>query len=225
MFILQARDLSVPPASSKAVASLEGPVSVGLTAGDVVAVLGPSGSGKTTFLRCLAMLEPRAQGDVFFRNELIEPSDTPAFRRLVAYLPQQPPAVPMKVEDALAHPFSFRSAKGADFDRGAAKQLCGRLLLPSDVMNRWSPDLSVGESQRIALVRTMLTKPQVLLLDEFTSAMDPAGMAEAERLVTEWLKEGERAAVLVSHDSRQRTRLANRTITLEQVRPETMDED
>lgn len=216
MVLLSATGLSVPALAGSPRALLPGPVDLEVRTGEGVGVLGPSGTGKTTLLRCLCLLEPRAVGEVRLRGAPIPPARTPHFRRQVTYLPQQPPALPMRVGASFEQAFAFKSAAGgpaADPERAAA--LCARLRLPSDVRDRWVPDLSVGEAQRVALVRALLVDPAVLLLDEFTSALDETARDVAEALIRDFLGEGERAAVLVSHDPAQHVRLSTRTVTLD----------
>lgn len=215
MPLLSARALAVPfPAEEPADRWILSPTELDLDGGEVVAVRGPSGSGKTTFLRALALLEPRAEGEVLFHDEPVPDARVPAFRRAVCYVPQQPPRFPGTVEASLAAPFRFRAAAGA-FDPSRARHMLERLALPADVLGRRLQDLSVGESQRTALVRSLLGDPQILLLDEPTSALDPDSRATAETLLEEWMTGGGRAAVLVSHDPAQIARLATRTLLLE----------
>lgn len=215
MSILEARGLRVPPAGEGLPAALPGPLDLRLDEGEILAITGASGSGKTTALRCLALLEPRAEGEVRFLGDTIDGPRTPTFRRKVVYLRQQAAQVPMRVDETLAEPFSFKSAGGAELDRSRASRLLERLLLPADMMGRWVPDQSVGEMQRLALARALLLDPVVLLLDEFTSALDSEGTSRAESLVLEWLASGERGAVLVSHHEEQTRRLATRSLRLE----------
>jgi putative ABC transport system ATP-binding protein len=214
MVLLSASGLSVPAPPGAAADPLPGPVDLDLASGELLGVRGPSGAGKTTLLRCLALLEPRATGEVRFRDAPVPPAHTPAFRRAVVYLPQQPPPVPMTVAASLAQPFSFKSAGDGAYDAAVAGAMCRRLGLPGDVLDRWVPDLSAGEAQRVSLVRALLVAPDVLLLDEFTSALDPASREAAEALVSEWRTAGERAAVLVSHDAAQNDRMTSRSLAL-----------
>lgn len=211
MPILEARGLSVQEAHAQ---PLPGPVDLALEAGEILALGGPSGAGKTTLLRALALLDPRATGEVRFEGRPVADAAVPAFRRRVVYLAQKTPAGPEPVEAALKAPFAFRTAAGRVFDRGRAARLLDRLGLPDMFLERRMDALSVGEAQRVGLVRALLVDPTVLLLDEPTSALDPDGRLAAEALVTEWHRDGGRAAVLVSHDAEQVERLATRRLAL-----------
>lgn len=213
MRLLEATGLSVPSHVVGKRAPLEGPVDLTLEAGEIVAITGRSGSGKTTLLRALARIDARALGEVKFRGALVANQAIPAFRRQVQYVPQQPPRFPTTVEDSFCRAFSFRSAP-SPYDRERAGQLCAELDLPADIFEREVTELSVGEGQRVTLVRSLLLDPTVLLLDEPTSALDAQARETAQALIEEWVGAAERAAVLVSHDEAVRDRLSTRELAL-----------
>lgn len=211
--MLQASGLSVPPGAEGGRAPLAGPVDVTVDVGDVLAVTGPSGVGKTTLLRCLALLEARAEGTVRFRGDAVAPQDTPFFRRSVVYVPQRPAVLPGTVRRGLTRAFSFQSTTSPP-DLHRAAELCREVLLRDDILDAEHSDLSGGESQRLALVRALLVSPKVLLLDEPGAGLDPDAVAAGEGLIRRWLEDGGHGAVLVSHDSGQRERLATRELEL-----------
>ena len=214
--LLEAIDLRVPPPPGAARAPLAGPISLSLAPGQALAVRGPSGSGKTTLLRSLALLEPRAEGEVRLEGRRPRRAEVPAFRQRVAYLPQTPPRWEGAVEESLRLPFQFQSQAHGAFEAARALGLLEALGLDApDLLERPLGNLSQGEAQRVALVRALITSPQILLLDEPTAALDPASRERCEGLLEEWIAaRPERALVLVSHDPAQIERLCQRSLTL-----------
>lgn len=198
-----------PEASTKRI----GPVSFTVNAGQCVAVRGPSGSGKTTLLRALAALDAPTGGTLSLDERAPEAWGVPNYRRQVTYLAQQVSLMDVTVQEALSRPFSFTSAQGATFPEQLVQEWLQALGLEAAVMQRRARDLSVGERQRISLVRSLSLQPRFILLDEPTSALDPAATEAVEGLLSQRLKEG-LGLVLVSHDAAQRERLAGETVVL-----------
>jgi tungstate transport system ATP-binding protein len=165
--------------------------------GEVLAVLGPSGSGKTTLLRILAgLLSPEA-GRV-----------EGGFR---AYLPQTPPLLRRSVlENAAFGLLLHGTPRREAFQK--AEVLLKRVGL-WEKAHRPARGLSGGEAVRLALARTLLVEPSVLLLDEPTASLDPANTAQVEVLLKEASREG-RGVVLATHDLFQARRLADRVLFL-----------
>ena len=184
-----------------------------LTAGEVVAVQGPSGTGKTTLLRTLAALQDPAAGAVRLRGATPAELGWTAWRRQVCLASQQPAIFPGSVGENLARPFGYRTA-GAAFPADRARALCDRLRLEDVALDHAASQLSVGQQQRLALVRVLLLEPTVLLLDEPTSALDPAAADLVEALVREEVIGREAAALCVSHDPVRAGAWADRTLDL-----------
>ena len=175
------------------------PVSFSLEAGRCLAVMGPSGSGKSLLLRAIADLDPN-EGNVTLAGKKREIFSGPAWRRSVAYLPAEPGWWDDKVKPHFE-----------DWDRAAP--LADRLSLDPDVADRPIVQLSTGERQRLALIRSLLRDPTVLLLDEPTAALDAASAAAAETLIKEQLAKGA-AVVWVTHDRDQAARMADSVLQL-----------
>ncbi len=209
MVLLEAHALQVSP-PSQARPALRGPVELALHGGSVLGIEGPSGCGKTTLLRALALLEPLARGEVRFLSQPISDADVPAYRRKVQYLPQAPVRFTGQVAASLSFSFALKSAGSARFDATRAAELCEQLLLPPGVLERELQSLSGGELSRISLIRTLLTEPNVLLLDEPSSALDEGSRAALEKVLQDWLAgDAARAIMLVTHDQQQLARLCS----------------
>lgn len=172
-------------------------VSFEVPSGGATRLLGRSGLGKTTLMRALAALHP-ADGTIALGTESPGTLGRPRWRRRVTLIAQRPRLFGGDVEANLRRPFAYASADSV-FDLERARAMLAALDLPSDVMSREARTLSVGEQQRVCLVRGLLHRPAFALLDEPTSALDPESREAVSTLL-----ERERAAgvglVLVSHD-------------------------
>ncbi|WP_243094766.1 ATP-binding cassette domain-containing protein [Thermus thalpophilus] len=165
--------------------------------GEILAVLGPSGSGKTTLLRLLAGLFQPERGRVEGGR--------------AAYLPQAPPLLRRSVLENAAFGLRLQGvAKREAWER--ARRLLARVGL-AEKARQPAHLLSGGEAVRLALARTLLVEPEVLLLDEPTASLDPANVAQVEALLAEAALEG-RAVILATHDLFQAKRLAKRVVFL-----------
>ncbi|WP_050631503.1 ABC transporter ATP-binding protein [Bradyrhizobium viridifuturi] len=174
-------------------------VSFDLQDGECVALQGPSGVGKTLLLRSIADLDPN-EGTVKLDGTLREAMPAPAWRRRVTYLA----AEPGWWSDTVREHFTAWDD---------ALPLVTRLGLPDDC-GPWSIQrLSTGERQRLGLVRSLMLRSRVLLLDETTSALDPASVTAVEALIAERIANG--TSVLWStHDHGQARRVGSRIFAM-----------
>ncbi len=187
-------------------------VSLALDTGARVGLVGPSGCGKTMLLRAVAGLVDPACGHV--RLGGVEPADHgwPAFRRRVVLIDQQPVLIDATVHGNLARPFSYRTAS-AVFPERRGRALLTRLHLDEAVWRQRARKLSIGQQQRVSLVRGLLLDPDALLLDEPTSALDPASTEEVETAANEAANNGT-AVLVVSHDHAQLHRWCDRVVDI-----------
>lgn len=190
-----------------------------LKAGQRMAVAGPSGCGKTMLLRSVAGLIDLAGGRVMLKGRSAAEVGWPAFRRQVVLVDQRPVLLDATVRANLELPFRYRVTQmgvGAQrFDETEAVSLLERLHVEPHRLDQAAPSLSVGQQQRICLVRAMLLRPAVLLLDEPTSALDEPSRDAVEALVAERSQRHGMAALIVTHDSAQAERWCHTRLVLE----------
>jgi putative ABC transport system ATP-binding protein len=173
-----------------------------LHAGELVALTGPSGCGKTTLLRAICGLEDPAAGQVLLRGRLAEAIGWPQFRRSVVLVEQRPVLFDTSVEANLRRPFTYRAC-GSPFPAERAQALLHRLGIGAHRLRQNARSLSVGQQQRLCLIRALLLDPLVLLLDEPTSALDRDAVADVEDLIREQAEQRGLAALIVTHDRAQ----------------------
>lgn len=175
------------------------PFSLDIDAGECIALMGASGSGKTLLLRTIADLDPN-QGEVFLdqvnRNDMLAPE----WRSAVGYL--------------AGEAGWWADEVGRHFpDHDLAAALFLELGFTLDTMGWQVARLSTGERQRLALARSLLIDPKVLLLDEPTSGLDADSTAVVENILNRSLARGT-AILLVTHDTSQATRLAGKRLRM-----------
>ncbi|MFO7894576.1 MAG: ABC transporter ATP-binding protein [Longimicrobiales bacterium] len=189
-------------------------VSLFIDPGERIVLTGPSGAGKSTLLRCMVLLE-QAEGRVLLDGEAVGPERVRELRRRIGYLPQRPVGIADTIAENLAFP---READGETLDEDGQRALMERLGVGGLGRSRRFDGLSGGEQQRLALVRTLTVKPQVLLLDEPTASLDAENVDAVVDLLTEWVRDREdRALLWVSHQAHEVDELATRTVALEEL--------
>lgn len=187
--------------------------------GDVVCLIGPSGCGKSTHLRVYNRIfelyrGQRADGQVLIdgRNILDPAVDVLELRRKVGMIFQKPTPFPMSVFDNVAYPMRlhFKLSRSEIADRVEAA-LKGASLWDEvkDKLKKSGLALSGGQQQRLCIARAIAAEPEILLMDEPTSAVDPVATLKIEDLVLE-LRE-KFTVVIVTHNMQQASRISDYT--------------
>jgi UDP-glucose/iron transport system ATP-binding protein len=171
-----------------------GPFGFTVPSGTCTAITGPSGSGKSLMLRMIADLDPN-EGEVWLDGQARASLAAPAWRRRVTYVAAESGWWTDKVGD------HFPKDVCSDLKALAVRLGLDRAQLDAPVIQ-----LSSGEKQRLALIRALLVRPKVLLLDEPTGALDTASIARVEEMLAEFTSAGG-ALILVTHDPEQASRL------------------
>ena len=176
-------------------------VSLDIAEGSVVTLIGPSGSGKSTLLRCINLLEPIEDGEIYLDDvDISVPGfDANPVRRRIGMVFQNFNLFPhMSVMENII--LSPTRTLGVDktVARAKAIELLERFGL-GDKANAYPDQLSGGQQQRVAIVRALAIEPEVLLLDEITSSLDPELVGEVLDVVRE-LKASGMTLILATHE-------------------------
>jgi len=174
---------------------------------DKIAVIGASGQGKSTLLRIMARLEPWDSGDMFLQDRPTGDWQATSWRRSVCYVPQMPVMLPGTVADNL---MTVSRLHRTPYDRALAMRLMEEVGLAHIDASKQAADLSGGEKQRLQLVRSLLLRPRIVLLDEATSSLDAASKLAVEQLLQAWNREEGAAFVWVTHDLEQAAQFGDR---------------
>jgi tungstate transport system ATP-binding protein len=186
--------------------------SLDVYAGEVLALLGPNGSGKSTLLRVLGLLQRPTAGNVHFRNEEADRKNSLGFRRRIASVFQEPLLLNGTVYDNAALGLRLRGLNRAEVESRLDPWL-DRLGI-GHLRSRGIRTVSGGEAQRICLVRAFVLEPEVLLLDEPFSPLDPLSRESLLDDLQVILKETRITTVFVTHDRDEAFTLANRVAVL-----------
>ncbi len=194
-------------------------VSIDYVPNKVTAMIGPSGSGKSTVLRCLNRMHEeipgaRATGSVLLDSDDIYGSsvDVVAVRRAIGMVFQKPNPFPtMSIFDNVAAGLKLNGVKGIDLKERVEQSLRGASLWEEvkDRLNQPGIGLSGGQQQRLCIARTIAVEPQVILMDEPCSALDPIATLKIEELISD-LKQ-RFTIVIVTHNMQQAARVADTT--------------
>ena len=169
-------------------------------------IVGPSGSGKSSLLRLCNRLEVADRGVVRYRGDDVADMDPLGLRRRVGMVFQTPTPFAGTVLENLC---VARPDLGLDEARTALE----RVELDASFLTRPAPELSGGEAQRVCLARTLVTGPEVLLMDEPTSSVDPQATLALEHLARALVRSGV-GCIWVTHDLAQMRRLASHVLVV-----------
>ena len=185
----------------------------------ITAFIGPSGCGKSTYLKTLNRMNDLVpnvtiNGKVWIDGEdIYDPKvDTTLLRKKVGMVFQQPNPFPMSIYDNIAYGPRIHGIKGkAELDAIVEKSLRGAALWDEvkDRLKRSALGLSGGQQQRLCIARVMAVEPEVVLMDEPCSALDPISTMKIEELVQEIKKEY--TIVMVTHNMQQAARVSDYT--------------
>ncbi len=182
--------------------------------GEVVAVMGPNGAGKTTLLEALLGSIPLRAGWVILDGQTLEAPGE------VETLPTHEREIGMVFQDGLLFPHLnvlHNVEFGARDNRDAVAGLLEALEIEG-LVNRYPGELSAGQRQRVALARTLATRPRAVLLDEPLAALDISGRARARRLIGDVLRSTASGALIATHDPADALAMADRVLVLENGR-------
>ena len=225
--IFDVRNVSIWYSAFKAVTD----VSMSIYENEITAFIGSSGSGKTTVLRAFNRMNDlvrgaRVEGDMSYRGEALYGTDVSpiAVRRRIGMVFQKPNPFPKSIYDNVAYGPRINGER----NKGKLNEIVERSLrqaaLWDEVKNRLNTSglsLSGGQAQRLCIARTIAVEPDVVLMDEPASALDPIATSAIEDLMKE-LK-SRYTIVIVTHNMQQATRVSDRTAVFSVLVNETSD--
>jgi len=180
---------------------------------DFAVLLGPSGSGKSTLLRMLNCLNSPTSGSIFFNDKLITDYDITLLRQKAGMVFQSPTMINGTVRENLTMMQKWTKDGNSPADDELI-EILEKVDLNSTFLDKNARSLSGGEQQRIALARTLLNKPEVLLLDEPTANLDPQLAIKILKLVYQLYRDLKLTVILVSHDHQTIKQFAKRVAYL-----------
>ena len=211
--IIETRDLDVYYGDDRALRGVD----LEIPENQVTALIGPSGCGKSTFLRTINRMNDlisvaRIDGEVLFegKNVYDEDVDPVALRRRIGMVFQKPNPFPKSIRENIA--FGLR-VQGLDdnVDERVERALRGAALWDEvkDQLDSSGLDLSGGQQQRLCIARAIAPDPEVILMDEPASALDPVATSKIEDLIEELAEEY--TVVIVTHNMQQAARISDKT--------------
>jgi len=211
--VIRSKDLDVFYGETQALQS----VSLEIPENQVTAMIGPSGCGKSTFLRCINRMNDlidvaRIDGELTFdgKNVYDEDVDPVALRRRIGMVFQHPNPFPKSIYDNVAYGLRIQN-RDVDMDAVVEESLKKAALWDEvkDRLDESALDLSGGQQQRLCIARAIAVDPQVVLMDEPASALDPIATSKIEDLIEDLAEEY--TVVIVTHNMQQAARISDTT--------------
>lgn len=213
--ILSARNLNLYYGENHALKEIE----IDLPSNEITALIGPSGCGKSTFLRTINRMNDhipivRISGSLTYRGQEIysREQDVTDLRKHIGMVFQKPNPFPMSIYDNVAYgPRTHGIRSKVKLDEIVEESLQKAAIWDEvkDRLKKSALGLSGGQQQRLCIARALAVKPDVLLMDESTSALDPISTSKIEDLVVELKKDY--TIVMVTHNMQQAARVSDRT--------------
>ncbi|MBE0680460.1 MAG: ABC transporter ATP-binding protein [Anaerolineales bacterium] len=180
--------------------------------GETLAVVGPNGAGKSTFLLTLADLLKPVRGEVRFHEKPLKEWDELEYRRKIAFVFQDPLLMDMSVKDNIGLGLKFRGVK----KEAAREQVFkwSKAMGVDSLLNRRAGQLSGGEAQRVSLARAFVLDPELLLMDEPFSAVDPQTRSQLLKDLSKVLAQDHRTTIFVTHNLKEAAQFGDRVAVI-----------
>lgn len=174
--------------------------------GKITALIGPSGAGKTTLLKLINGLRSPDSGNIYIGEKEIQSFDLIKLKQQIGMALQSAPMIQGTVYDNLNLP---RSLWGDTLDKQKAMELLDQVNLETIALTTDVKSLSGGQRQRLSIARTLVNQPEVLLLDEITSSLDPRSVKEVEALIRKICDQFGVTIIWITHDVEQAKRITD----------------
>jgi putative ABC transport system ATP-binding protein len=187
-------------------------ISFSVNQGDSIGIVGPSGAGKSTLLRLLNLLASPSSGKILYHGKELTQYEPTEIRRKIGYILQKPYLFGTTVRENLYYPYQV---SGIQPEAVEIELYLEKAKLPPTLLSQKPSNLSGGEQQRISLLRSLLAKPEILLLDEITSALDEETTLQIEQLLLSEKADRNQTMLFITHNLRQAARLATFILQME----------
>ena len=176
--------------------------------GETLALVGPNGAGKSTLLLALAHLIKPKHGEILFNEKPISQMNDLEYRRKISFVFQDPLLMDMSVEKNIALGLKFR---GTDKDQISTQiNKWSKAMGVESLLGRRAGQLSGGEAQRVSLARAFVLDPELLLMDEPFSAVDPPTRTQLLKDISNLLSQEQRTTIIVTHNLAEAAQIGNR---------------
>jgi osmoprotectant transport system ATP-binding protein len=187
-------------------------INLNIKKGEILGLVGPSGSGKSTLLRCINRLIEIDEGEIFFQNENIKKIKPVNLRRKIVMVHQESVMLPGTVYENV----SYGPKLIGEIDKDYIYQCIEHSGLPKNFLQKKAEKLSGGEKKRVGLARALALNPNILLLDEPTSGVDPKNVEKVEKNIVGSSKDLDLTVIWVTHYVEQAMRVCNRIANIKE---------
>lgn len=175
-------------------------VNLSVSRNELIIITGESGAGKSTVLKLLNRFCDHSSGNILLNGMELKRYDIAQLRRSIIYIPQLPVMIDGSVEQNLSFPFTFKVHGGKNFDTLEVRKWLDHFQLDLP-LHRNALTLSVGQRQRIALIRAIILRPQVLLLDEPGASLDRKNRELIDEMIASLMKTTGVTVIMATHMS------------------------
>lgn len=180
-----------------------------IESGKITAITGPNGSGKTTLMNIIGGMDKDYQGNITYNDKMLNKQIV----ENMTYVFQKPYLFRRSVSENIIYPLKIRN-----YDKIKSRELVKKIIIDlkiEDLIELKAHKLSGGESQKVALARALVFSPNILLLDEPTSSIDPEYINTMESVISKFHKQTKGTIVIVTHNIEQSIRLCHNIISLD----------
>lgn len=182
-----------------------------IASGEFFVLVGPSGSGKTTILKMINRLTQQTHGKILIDNKDIASANTAVLRQHIGYVLQNIALFPNLTISQNAGILLEANGVKREKRQQLVKVLLDKVGMPYEQYgSRMPSELSGGEQQRVGIVRALITKPEIILMDEPFSALDPLSRKQLQDLILSLYEEFKPTIVFVTHDMQEALRLGSK---------------